>query len=1073
MLYLAKIKMKKKPASFRQMMGRFILLLVSLALTTSLFGQGVSVNGKVTNVQGESLPGVNVQIRGTQTGTTTDSGGLFTLSVPGKGAVIIFSFVGYQKTEMTVGDSPSMQVILKELQVNMEEVVVVAYGTSKRAAFTGSASFVDSKSIEKVASSNISNALQGLSPGLQVVSNAGKPGAESEIQIRGFGSINASNKPLVILDGNAFDGPLSSLATNEIKSISVLKDAASTSLYGSRAANGVILITTKSGTTGKPVINVRTSWGTSDFAVKMPRKLNATEQYEAVWDGFYYDNLDKGMADDKARQDASNRVTDRFYIARPHHSYLGYDRQFRSNWNLDNPVGLDGKIVPEAYLLYDYNWYDVFERKLRQEYSVDVSTALSEKTSMFFATSYFDDQGQFFNQDYKRWSTRLNLESKINDWLNVKASMFYVRGNQNDPGEFTRVVRTIPQTIHPYEFNHETGEFYKDAYGNLALQRGGDQSYSGRRFFDTDNPFEYSVAPYESDAYAFNVNSTDHLINNLGITAEILEGLTFSSNFSLDFDNNARHEYRTPVWGIVKTLGSSYRRNTSQTSFNWNNLLNYTRSLGRHTLSFMAGNELYGWNRSLVTASKTGLAVPGLFEIDAASSEPIAGSRMDKYRLVSGFARAEYNFSDRVYLSGSYRADGSSRFHPDNRWGSFWSVGTGWRLSEEKFLKDIKWIDNLKLKASYGTTGNDQISLYAYQALYDLSYSFYGNSGAIERRLPTPGLGWEKNIQFNTGFEFAFFNRFRGNVEFFVRQSEDLLFARPLPQSFGITSVDANIAKVQNTGFEMDLSYRILNKKELTWNISASITHFKNKIMDMPLQEMFVPGSTVQKWVIGKSIYEYWTPEWAGVDSATGKNTWYKNVFDEAGNVIDRVPTTKWNDVNNEANREFQGSSLPDFFGSVTNTFSYKGFDFSFMFYYSIGGIMVDNAWRENTNMRNAFGLIDYWLDNHWTPENPDARIPRPSHVNFNDNGRSTDQFMFNNDFLRLKTLNLGYTIPSKITNRFNIKVLRLFAQADNLFTWGEAAKRGTDPEIAGFDGNSDYNYGIRKMFVGGIQFTF
>ena len=1041
---------------------------------TLIIQQKKTVNGRVVDEAGLPLPGVTVILKGTTNGTITGSDGNYTISGVSGEDILFFSFVGMQSREIEIGTQTTINVQLVVDAIGIEEVVAIAYGTTKKAAFTGSAAFIETEQIQNAASSNLSSAMQGLSPGVQIINNVGKPGQDARIQIRGFGSLSASNAPLIILNGIAYDGSLSSIAPNEVESISILKDAVSTSLYGSRAANGVVLITTKKGAAGKTVINFKSTWGTSDFAVALPEQMTPAQHYEAVWEGLYYDHMVlSGKSDQEARELASVQVTDKFYIARPHTSFLGYDRNYRSNWNIDDPVGLDGKIKEEAYLLYEYDWYGLFEQKLRQEYALDVSTGLNEKTNLFFASSFMDDQGQFLTQRFQRWSTRIRINTQINDRISIDASLNYIKNDQNDPAESTRFVRTVPSSVHPYQFDHENGGFMLDAYGNTALERGGGPSYGGRRFFGGTQPLEYSIDPYEPDSYAFNVRKRHKLINQIAVNVDLLKNLSFKSSLSADLDINNFHRYRSPVNGIEIVLGWADKRNTTRFGYTWNNILNYSFAFNDHRFNLMTGNELYSWKSDYVYSYKEGFPVPGIFEVSAASAEPNAQSSSSEYSLASAMSRLEYNFRDKLYISTSFRADGSSRFHPDNRWGYFWSVGAGWRISEESFLAGVGWLDNLKLKASYGTTGNDKISLYAYQALFNPTHSFYDESGALEKRLPTKELSWEKNVQFNIGAEFMVGGRLYGEAEYFIRQSDDLLFSRPLPQSFGITSVDDNIAKVENKGFEITLGYKILKNSDLKWDVSLNATHFKNEIVEMPLEEMFVPGSRTRKWVVGKSIYEFWTPTWAGVDPETGDNTWYKNIFDAEGNVTGQEITNSWAAVNNENHRTFQGSSLPDLFGSVTNSLSYKGLDLSFMFYYSLGGKMYDAAWQEMINMRNAFGLTTYWIDNHWTPDNPNARIPRPSHKKNRDNGRATNQYMFGNDFLRLRNVNIGYTLPQSIANKIGVNKLRIFAQAENLATWGSAADRGTDPEVAGFDGATNYNYAARKTLVGGVQIQF
>lgn len=1062
--------MKKRSTKLKTFFLATFLMMNLLPVIYAQEQNSKIITGKVMSEKdGLPLPGVTVRVIGTNRGVVTDFDGDYTIKAASPTDVLTFTFVGFIEKEVQVGNQSTIDIRLEEDVSQLDEVVLVAYGTKKKAAFTGSAAFIDPEEIQKTASSNISSALQGLSPGIQVLANSGQPGSDAMIQIRGFSSLGGSNAPLIILNGSPYEAPLSSIAPNEIENISVLKDAASTSLYGSRAANGVILITTKSGIVGKTIVNFRTTLGTSDFAVALPNKLDAKDQFEAVWKGFYFDNLQRGLSDEASRANASGRVTDRFFIARPHMSFLGYERQYRSNWNIDDPVGLDGKIKPEAELLYEYDWHDVFEPKLRQEYAFDFSSG-SEKTKIFVASSYLSDKGQYFNQDFQRWSTRVNVNTELSDRINFEASLFYLKTDQNNPGEFVRVIRTIPSPIHPYEFNHEEGGFFTDVFGNPALQKGGGQSYSGRRFFNSANPFDYSIAPKEPDSYAFDINSTNQVTNNLGLGVEILEGLNLRTRLVTDFSVFQRHEYVSPVEGIIEVDGYASKQSRSRFSYTANSILEYQKTYGDNSFSLMGGGELYSWNVNNLSGRKEVFAVPGLFELDAASAEPSTGSFENNYKLASVFSRLEYDYQDKIYLSMSYRADGSSRFSPDSRWGNFWSVGSAWRLSEENFLINSPYVNNLKLKASYGTTGNDQLSLYAYQALFDLSYNFYENSGAIEQRLPTPELGWEKNIQFNAGLEFRLFDRFFGNFEYFVKTSDDLLFSRPLPPSFGITSVDDNIAKVQNRGFEVDLGVDLIKKKDFNWTFSVNATHYKNEIIELPVEEVLFGN---YRWIEGGSIHEYWTPSWAGVDPETGDNTWHVNILDDSGNVMRQEVSNNWNEVNQQVNHAFQGSSIPDVFGGINNTLRYKGLDFSFMFYYSLGGVMYDNAFNENINMRNAFGLIDYWRDNHWSPENRNTDIPRPSHSNWADNGRTTNQYMYNNDFVRLRTLNLGYTLPSSVANYLNITSLRIFVQGDNLFTWGPAADRGTDPELAGFNGSSAYNWGIRKTVTAGLHFQF
>lgn len=1063
----------------RQSVKDLVLLWTFLCFgITTAFGQANTIKGTISDVQGQPIPGSSVVVKGTLIGVAADFDGNYSISAA-PSDILVFSNLGFLTKEVNVGGQKNVNVTLEEDISQLDEVVVVAYGTTKREAFTGSAAFIEAEKIQEAASSNLSQALQGLSPGVQVSSPSGRPGADANINIRGFTSLTGNSQPLIILNGSPFEGTLSSIAPTEIETISILKDASSTSLYGSRASAGVILITTKTGEPGKTNINFRYTLGTSDFAVDLPEKMNSGEQYEALWEGFYYDGLNRGLDDNASRANASSGVTDWFYRTRPHTNWLGESRQYRSNYNIDEPVGLDGNIKPEAELLYEYDWYDVFQPQLREEYAFDISSG-TENTRLFFATSYLNDKSQFFNQNFERWSSRLNVNTKLGEHVNLEVNMFYVKTDEDDPGEFTRVIRLIPNVVNPYEFNHETGEFFTDVFGNRALQVGGGQSYSGRRFFGAANPFVFSNEPKAPDSYRFNINSTNQFVNKLALGIDLMEGLTFKTSFIADYRVRENHNYIAPVSGIDRVDGFASKSSNSRFTYTFNNILTYDKSFGDHNFNVILGHEMYSRNRANLSGSGTVFAVPGLFEVGATSAEPGSFSFEDDYRLVSGFSRLTYDYKNKIYLNGSYRADGSSRFSPDNRWGSFWSVGGAWRLSEEDFLKGNSIISNLKIKASYGTTGNDgdnnndnniqnNNDLYAYQALYDTTFNFYENSGALEARLPTPDLIWEKNAQFNTGVEFVLFNRLRGNIEYFTTNSVDLLSSRSLPPAFGIQSVRENIGEIQNRGFEVELGYNIIKSSDFKWDLNVNASHFKNEVKELPAGDEL---RGVFKWSEGQSRFDYWLPTWAGIDPDTGDNTWFINTFDTEGNVTGQEVSNNWNLVNRQENFAYQGTSIPDVYGAITNSFKYKGFDLSVMFYYSFGGLMLDNAWREGTSMRTNFGLLTYFRDNHWTPENRFTDIPRPA-VNNPDNRRTTSQFLFNNDFVRLRNLNIGYTFPKSFNKVLNIKSFRLFVQGDNLITWGAAKKRGTDPEIAGFDGTSVYNWGIRKTITGGINVQF
>lgn len=1046
------------------------------------FQQQKIITGTVTDENGNPLKDATVQVKGSSASTTTDDGGKFTIQVPGTSSVLIISYVGYASQEISVRNAGNnLTIRLKLSSGSLGEVVVVAYGTAKKEAFTGSATFVKGEQLQRSVTNNVAAGLQGLSPGVQINNTAGRPGADVLISIRGFGSMTASNNPLIILNGNPYDGSLNSIPTSDIEQVSILKDAASTALYGSRAANGVIIITTKQGKKGAPRVNYRSTFSVSDFAVALPKRLSVADQWMAVWKGFYDDGiLFQGRTPANAAQNATVSTTNRHVGPNPFTMPDGTVRQYRHMWNMDFPIGLDGKLDPNAKLLYEWDWYDVFTNKLRQEHSVDVSSGIGEKGNLFFSSSYLNDQGNYLGQKYERFTSRLNFSVPVNDRIKTGASFFYVRTNENNPNEEVRTIRTFAGGFSPYLWDHVNNTYFTDIFGNKALDWGGAGSISRRVYFPGNNALGWIQDPKSPDSYRFNLSGNNRLIATGNLEIKILKDLDYSLSLIGDLNNNNNHYYESPVNGLSFDLGTASRSFTQRFGYTINNSLSYRKKINDHSLSFLVSNEVYAWRNQSASASAQGFALPGVFEVSAGSTNFQNSSFEDNYRLVSLLGRGEYNFANKYFLSASFRRDGSSRFSPDVRWGNFWSAGGAWRISQEKWFQ-AEWVNELKLKGSYGETGNDNIGLYAYQALYNLNNIFNGQPGAVISRLPTPTLSWEKNQQANVGIEAILFDKLNVGVEVFSRRSKDLLFAQQLPPSFGITSVDANIATTRNTGIEIDLNYRAVNVRDFTWTIGINATHYKNVIVDLPLNELTVPAEftntagPARRWKEGRSIYEYWGPKWAGVDDRNGNNQWIIKTFDANGNVTKFDTTSNWTAVSNDVRQyEYLGSSLPKLFGSITNSFTYRNFDLSFMLYYSIGGVLFDQPWRESTTLRNAFGLTEMYKEGVWTPENPTASIPRGSHVRFGDNQRPTDQFLFNNTFARLKNLNIGYKLPvQKIFKKPFFNEFKVFVQGDNLLTWGSAKERHTDPELGGFDGTAAYNYGVRRFYLAGVNIQF
>lgn len=1054
-----------------------------------MYGQSI-VRGTVTDSRKEPLVGVTILVKGSNTGATTDVDGNYSISVPSNGA-LRFSYVGYVNHEEPVNGRSSINVVLHEDSQQVEEVVVVAYGTAKKSTFTGSIASVSSEKLNKITASNVTETLQGMSPGLSVLNNVGDPGSDAKINIRGIGSMSASTNPLYVLDGVPYDGNLSAISSSDIESITVLKDAAASSLYGSRAANGVIMITTKRGNSEKPRVNFKGTWGTSDLAVKYPRMGTPSELFELTWEALYNDAYYvNSMSDGDARQYAVSNLLPK--LLNPRTNSQG-QTVYVNPYNTNTPIGLDGKLDPSAQLLWnesDWNWIDaMISRKLRQEYTLDVSGMTNDgKSDYYFSGSFLDDKGHSLAQSFERYTLRARANTQITPWLKMGLNLSYTHSMKNNSSGNIRVLRVLPSYASPWLRNDDNTDWiYSEKTGDRML----DYAVHRREWYGW-NPLA-SAGDSEDNPNSYDYSNTINDMVSARAYAEVklADGLTYRSNFSVDNNVNYWLLYGSAIHGLeqlppygiaVKPAGGWASRDSYRsTSYTWNNLLTYEKTFAeKHNLNVLLGHELYSYKYYGQQSYGAGIPLGDLFETASTTQSWSAWSSTDNYALLSLFGKVDYNFDGKYYLSASYRRDGSSRFSPDNRWGNFFSAGASWRLTGEEFLSEVNWLDNLLVRASYGTTGNDQLSTYyAYQGTYAMR-NLYNNAGLRIQKLATPDLRWEKNEQFNVGVDVRVLNRFYASVEYFRRNSNDLLYYKELPpsaQAGSATGYNTNIGDIRNSGIEVALGAEIFNTKDFRWSIDANLTQIKNELTYLPEGEYtYSEGWGTFKMVEGRSRYEFWAPSYSRVDPATGDVLYWKK--DENGN---RVETSDYNEVNVEEQKDFKGSSLPKVYGSITNTFAYKDFDFSFMFYYSLGGKMLDHQYMESIVVRTGFGIAPDLLENRWKQPGDVAELPRLREQNYIATRQYSDAFIFNNDYLRLRNITLGYTLPKSLTHKIRLDHVRVFFTGDNLLTFGAAKKRGSDPEtdLSGVaqDGKYDTNSwgaaNARKTMTGGIQISF
>lgn len=1025
----------------------FFTVMVLLAASVSALAQKMDVRGTIKDSAGRPVVGASVLLRGDNTVyTMTDPAGTYKISVPRDG-VLIVNCLGYQEQLIPVNGKAVIDVILQDDSEMLDETIVVAYGTASRASFTGSASVVKKEDIQKIATSNVTNALQGLSAGVQVINNSGQPGDAGTINIRGIGSMNASSQPLYVVDGVAYSGYINSISSNDIESMTVLKDASATALYGSRAANGVIVITTKKGQSEDGRISFRTNTGFASMAVPLPRQLTPTEYAKISWQALYAANIDGGNTPAEAGAMAAAALANELKI---------------NPWGTSNLIDKDGNmLVSDDDLLWFGDWRgEMLKVRPRQEYNVDLSGRKGD-TNYFFSAGYLDDKGIFTTQQFQRISGRVNVSTKVKKWLEVGTNTSFSHSYTDAPAGDSVVwfLRTVPSIYNIYEYDYTTNSYAKDANGNYIYDYGSDRpNWSGWNM----------LADAAYNKYVTNVDQISSR-NYLDIT--FMPGLTFKSTVSVDYYINKYDGYGSAEHGYSAGYGGdaqkAYDRNVATT---WTNILNFNREFGQNSLGIMLGQESFSRNVAGVSAGRKGFPFAGLYELNSAAEPDYSTSYEDNYRLLSFFSRAEYNYADKYYVSASLRTDGSSKFSPASRWGTFWSMGASWRMNNEEFMKGITWIDNLKLKASYGAVGNDNLSSwYCYQGLYAAGYNDLSNAGVVISRLPNEGLKWETNLQFNTGIDFSLWRRLTGSIEYFDRKSKDLLFTMPMALSTGFSGIDRNIGDVKNYGVEATFDLAVVNTDKFQWNMNLNMTHYRNVITSLPQEEM---NSGYFKWREGQSRYNFWGPEYAGVNPDNGNDQFWMKIYDTDadGNrvVVDKVLTESTSDVTSDDQKMYLGSSIPDLFGGFTNSFQFAGFDLSVMFYYSIGGLLYDTDYSQMAAYRQGFMLHPDLLDKAWTSTNTSGTINR---VNKNTVDVFSAKYLFDNTFVRLRNVTLGYSLPKSVLQKINVQQLRIYVQGDNMLTWGSAVKRGTDPEQS-ISGTTANRFPTTKNISFGVQIT-
>jgi TonB-linked SusC/RagA family outer membrane protein len=1042
---------------------KFKLTILSLFCLFQL--QVIAQDRKISGVVSQQsdnkpLPGVVVKVKGSKKAVSTDTDGKYSISLEPTENTLVFSFIGFTTKEVAVAALVE-NVQLQSEENRLNEVVVVAYGTANKATYTGSASVVRAKDLENRQVSSVSRSLQGLVPGLQSVATAGQPGSDATIRLRGIGSVNASSAPLYVVDGIPFSGNINSISNNEIQSVSVLKDASASALYGSRGANGVIIITTKQGQlNSKPTVSINANTGISTRAFKDYDYLDNGEYFELYWEALRNNQLDQGKTAAQAAQYASTELVGALKI-----------NPFGSAF--PQPVGLNGKLLAGANSLWDDDWTESLSRNgIRNQIEVGISGG-SEDSKYFIAGGYLDDKGFIVGSGFSRYNARVNYNTKVNKWFEAGLNIAANTTSQDAPpqsdsnqGNFANFGRLVANIYPVYERNGD-GSYKLDAEGNKIYDFGNYRPSAAA----TGNNLLGGV-----DLNKYN-NKQDALIFRGNFQFNILKGLKLKNSANADYVSRLNHSYTNPGFGSgLAGRGSVSKSSSRSLGVTINNLLDYTFDLSdQHHFNVLGGQELYLLNSSGLSGSRSNFGFQGKDEPAAASLLNSFTGDSDEYKLSSFLGKVDYNFAQKYFFSASFRRDGSSRFSPSSRWGNFWSLGGSWNVSSESFLKGEPWLNNLSLRASYGAQGNDNLGgYYAYQDLYSI-YNSLGEAGLVTSRLPTPGLKWETNLNFNTGIDFAVFNnRLSGTFEVYQRKSKDLLFSRPLAPSLGFTAIDDNIGSLRNNGFEGQINVVPVSTADFRWDFGINFGHFNNKITELPQKEIISGtvgqlGST-KKLVVGGSVYDFFIREWAGVDPSNGKPLWYKNTYATDAGGVRTITGKTTTSVFAEADQYFQGSALPDVYGGITSRFKYKDIELSFLVSYNIGGKILDlDEVMISHNGDNPGRTWSKDILNRWTPENTNADIPRLNTQATNWNSISS-RFLYDASYARLKNLTASYSLPAKLTSGIGFKSIRVTASGENLFTL--FGHDGLDPEQA-VDGVTFYRYPAQKTISFGLNASF
>ncbi|KGL47475.1 SusC/RagA family TonB-linked outer membrane protein [Porphyromonas cangingivalis] len=1075
----------------------FLVMSMGMALAQSQ----VEVSGTVVSAE-DNQPIIGATVRGktSKKGDRTNIDGKFKFTVPSNEKTLIISFVGMKTQEIGVGKN--LRIVLQPEATSLDEVVAIAYGTAKKQSLVGAQANVSAKQLERRPVSNVTNALAAAAPGVQVTTSSGQPGSGAQIMIRGFGSMNASSAPLFVVDGAIYNGNISDLPASDIQSLSILKDASSTALYGSSAGNGVVLITTKSGsraTKGKPNFTFTTSVGGSRRGQDRYETVGAMQHYPLRWQQWFNQyKYEENLSDEQAAYKANNDVyADLVY--NPYKgisSYVVYD-DAQKMWIKTNDaqakgaaplfVMPDGTLNPEVTgLLWgdDTNWEkELFRTGLRQEYTLSGGLN-TDKMKSFMSLSYLGEDGYKKFTHLNRLSARINVSYDVNKWFTVGTNTSVIHTDTESPktvdaaqaNPFIFMNSIAP--IYPIHQHDENGEYILDGNGNKM------EDYSQFR------PYSKNFNPVLEQKLDKSYGSRDAITNRTFAEFKLYEGLKLRTNLGYDISRYTGKVRYNNVMGD-QPQGMLTISNNRTSTITFNQLLEYDKTFDKHHVNALLGHESYEYNAQSSSLRKEGLFLLGLDEMSNLTKMSLMTSLTDIYRKEGYFTRVSYDYSNLYNASFSFRRDGTSRFAPNSRWGNFWSVGAGWQISNHDFMKGTRsWLDYLKIRASIGQTGNDGIgTYYAYQTLFALGSNNDEDLGLRVSNIGNPELRWEKQTAYDLAFEFGLFNRLIGTVELFNKESDDLLFNFSLPISTGVASIDKNLGKVRNYGVEMDFKLKLLNDKDFSWDLNFNGTMLKNVIVRLPEENRKEGIETgTKKYMENVSRYEFYLNEYIGVDPTDGKAIYRidaEKYPDQANpnhesfaGMEKEGERATWTKDGRFVKKHFCGTAIPTIYGGIGTEATYKGFEFSILFSYQLGGKAYDSGYQGlmgrsiNGGRAAHVDMLDAWKtpgDKNQMPSKTD--IPRLDASSTVYDNLTSDRFLISASALMLRNISFGYNLPEAWLKPLSLSSARIGVVGENLFMLSH--RKGMNP-MTGFAGIADNSsFGYAKTITANLTINF